>query len=626
MTINFVFTLLMSSTMCGLMQALHVDASAPDAAYQCKNPSGGKKLNDFHWRGTNLGGWLVLEPWITPSLFYQFLGLEDPERVALDSYTFCTALGKEEANRQLRHHWEAWVTEDHIKNLAAIGVDTVRIPVADWMFVPYEPFVGCWDGSVEMLDRVLEWCEQYDIDVLLDVHTMIGSQNPFDNSGRANQIVWLNSERYVHTSNSDFFGEYGPDGHNGTKLEYFCDKHVEHALEVASVIVNMYKDHPAVIAFEPVNEPWAATPLPLLKAFYWQVYSHVQEHAPHWVTVLHDSFRFNTKFWGDFLHNCPNFAIDTHIYQAWSTPQPEQTYQSAVCNNALNIRQMERAGVPVIVGEWSLATDNCAMWLNGFNDNLPGFPKANCTRFPCPRSYLEDFPFEYHYGGQSKTSRALRSNYSVEEPELLGQIPARVRSDPKYTSEPVGPFGSGGPSFIINGTCVRDGIFSINSTLENYIISQIGLAMLSAYDADSHGQFFWNFRTELEEKWSFQDAVAMHWLPQYRHHQDELWAPETGAVARACSTDGRLPLFNHTQDELVTPEEADAIADNGGSGGGDSAGVGVHVWVLVRFGVVAVLLLWYFGPSLWRQVTGAGEVEMSTRNPNFRYEPIPDRE
>ena len=30
--------------------------------------------NSFHLRGTALGGWLVLEPWLTPSLFYQFLG------------------------------------------------------------------------------------------------------------------------------------------------------------------------------------------------------------------------------------------------------------------------------------------------------------------------------------------------------------------------------------------------------------------------------------------------------------------------------------------------------------------------------------------------------------------------
>ena len=30
-----------------------------------------------HMRGTALGGWLVLEPWITPSLFYQFLGASE---------------------------------------------------------------------------------------------------------------------------------------------------------------------------------------------------------------------------------------------------------------------------------------------------------------------------------------------------------------------------------------------------------------------------------------------------------------------------------------------------------------------------------------------------------------------
>lgn len=39
-------------------------------------------------RGVNLGGWLVLEPWITPSLFMQFLG-GDVNTTAFDMYTFC---------------------------------------------------------------------------------------------------------------------------------------------------------------------------------------------------------------------------------------------------------------------------------------------------------------------------------------------------------------------------------------------------------------------------------------------------------------------------------------------------------------------------------------------------------
>jgi len=36
-------------------------------------------------RGVNLGGWMVLEPWITPSLFYQFLG-KDEKTTAVDMH------------------------------------------------------------------------------------------------------------------------------------------------------------------------------------------------------------------------------------------------------------------------------------------------------------------------------------------------------------------------------------------------------------------------------------------------------------------------------------------------------------------------------------------------------------
>ncbi len=85
---------------------------------------------------------------------------------------------------QLRRHWETWVTEKHIADLASTGIDTLRVPVADWMFVPYEPFIGCWDGSIEALDTVIEWCGKYNLDVLIDVHALQFSQNPFDNSGQ----------------------------------------------------------------------------------------------------------------------------------------------------------------------------------------------------------------------------------------------------------------------------------------------------------------------------------------------------------------------------------------------------------------------------------------------------------
>jgi hypothetical protein len=100
-----VLILLVSRAMCS--PRYHVSSPEQDRAlmtssssinHQCLRPEGETKAerNNFHFRGTALGGWLVLEPWITPSLFYQFLGAsekwgdEAPDRVGLDSYTFCS--------------------------------------------------------------------------------------------------------------------------------------------------------------------------------------------------------------------------------------------------------------------------------------------------------------------------------------------------------------------------------------------------------------------------------------------------------------------------------------------------------------------------------------------------------
>ena len=97
-------------------------------------------------RGVNLGGWLVLEPWVTPSLFYQFEG-KPPQQTAMDHYTFCSVLGPREGNRQLREHWRKWVTEGDLRALVDQGINTLRIPVGDWMWQPYSPYTGYAQAS-----------------------------------------------------------------------------------------------------------------------------------------------------------------------------------------------------------------------------------------------------------------------------------------------------------------------------------------------------------------------------------------------------------------------------------------------------------------------------------------------
>lgn len=119
--------------------------------------------------GVNLGGWMIVTPWVTPSLFYQFEG-QPADGTAIDMHNFCRVLGPAEANRQLREHWRKWVTDDDLRRLAAQGVNSLRIPVADWMWDAHEPYSGCTNGSLVELHRVLRQCERHGLRVLIDMH------------------------------------------------------------------------------------------------------------------------------------------------------------------------------------------------------------------------------------------------------------------------------------------------------------------------------------------------------------------------------------------------------------------------------------------------------------------------
>ena len=68
--------------------------------------------------GVNLGGWLVLERWMTPSLF--------ADTDARDEYTFMQTPG---AREKLREHQKNFIRESDFKWLRDNGIEAVRIPV-----------------------------------------------------------------------------------------------------------------------------------------------------------------------------------------------------------------------------------------------------------------------------------------------------------------------------------------------------------------------------------------------------------------------------------------------------------------------------------------------------------------
>ena len=312
--------------------------------------------------GTNIGGWLVLEPWITPSLFYRFLGKTKEDGVGVDSYTMCEALGPVEGNKVMRSHWDSWVTEEHIKELADRNVEIVRLPIGDWTLKPYGPYVGCMDGAAEKITWFLDTAAKHNVKVLLDVHALVDSQNGFDNSGQTAGFVWDDSTHFHHWSinNASWMGHW-----NGEIYDSINQGNINWAVDNVKKLMQKWGHHSAMYALEPVNEPWWNSDLPTLKDFYRRCREAVRSVNKDVLFVFHDSFRPDATIWNDLFDDddMENVVLDTHQYLAWYGAQDDIGDYCNAYGSLFAQASIQDIKYPIWVGEWSLATDVCALWL-----------------------------------------------------------------------------------------------------------------------------------------------------------------------------------------------------------------------------------------------------------------------
>ncbi|KAJ3316434.1 exo-1,3-beta-glucanase [Blyttiomyces sp. JEL0837] len=78
--------------------------------------------NDPKIQGVNLGGWLVLEPWITPALLNH--------SGVTDHYSFCA--NAPNVNQLMQDHVNMFITQNDIKTFAGYGINHLRVPVGYW--------------------------------------------------------------------------------------------------------------------------------------------------------------------------------------------------------------------------------------------------------------------------------------------------------------------------------------------------------------------------------------------------------------------------------------------------------------------------------------------------------------
>lgn len=279
-------------------------------------------------KGVNLGSWLVLEKWMVPHLFKDIAAVEEGT-LTLNPQTI-------QMKEILRQHYASFITERDFMKIKCMDLNLVRIPVPHTLFHK--------DSLVlKYLDYAFQWANAYDIKILIDLHTVPGGQNGFDNSCFFQQISWDQN-----------------------------DNNIVESLEVIRQLIERYGNNAAIFGIEPINEPMNekmfqffkgqyhhdAQPIHIntLKKYYLDCYKMIEEKCPHVQLVIHDAF--DLLGWNDFMTGYENVVIDTHLYLNFELMDKQEKNLDDylwVLSHKYK-KQLEEAMKyhPIIVGEWSL--------------------------------------------------------------------------------------------------------------------------------------------------------------------------------------------------------------------------------------------------------------------------------
>ena len=295
-------------------------------------------------RGINVGGWLSIEPWITPSLFDGWTTHDN----VIDEYTLSQKLGESKAKSTLEQHYSSFVDEQTFADIQAAGFDHVRIPFSYWAVVTYDgdPYVA--NVSWRYLLRGIEWARKYGLRINLDLHGAPGSQNGWNHSGRQGAIGWLN----------------GTDGTlNG-------DRTIAIHQQLSTFFTQpRYKN--IITMYGLVNEP-RMVELDTNTVLNWTetAVTTVRNSNYTGIVVFGDGF-MGLDNWQGQLTNEKNLLLDVHQYVIFNVQQIVLNHHDKIkfacegwTQQALRSMNTATGFGPTLCGEWSQADTDCAEYLN----------------------------------------------------------------------------------------------------------------------------------------------------------------------------------------------------------------------------------------------------------------------
>ncbi|KAF8589811.1 glycoside hydrolase family 5 protein [Ramaria rubella] len=326
----------------------------------------GSEFNSSQWelfnftstkvRGVNLGGWFVLEPWITPSFF-----METNNDAVVDEFTLGQLTDYNTTQQMLVNHWTTWYTEDDFAAISAAGLNFVRIPLGYWSIPTNESVAPYHPGAYPYFTQALRWAR---------------SQNGYDNSGQStsNPVWGLNPQNVSRTL--DLIG--------------FLAKDIGDMVDAIELV-----NEPA--GFRP--SPWPET----IRSFWQSGYDVVRDVAGVNVTVVIEDAFLGVQNWEGFLTGpaASNVLMDVHEYQIFDNDElafTQAEHISSACTIGPPLANFSSTNIWTVIGEWSIAITDCAQWLNGrgvgarWDGTFPGQSQVfgNCTGLSGDTSTFSD--------------------------------------------------------------------------------------------------------------------------------------------------------------------------------------------------------------------------------------------
>ena len=119
-------------------------------------------------KGINIGNWLLPEGYM-----FEFKRVNSPQRIY---EAFNQLIGERAAQKFWREFQANYITHEDIKFIKQAGFNSVRVPFSYRLFVADGAPPRLEGVGYELLDRVVRWCRQENLYVVLDMHAAPGGQ------------------------------------------------------------------------------------------------------------------------------------------------------------------------------------------------------------------------------------------------------------------------------------------------------------------------------------------------------------------------------------------------------------------------------------------------------------------